>query len=135
MAGAHFDLALGVDAALAIKRTLTNRFVEKTGFTNGGHRVTYEINLELTNHKSTPLTLKLAEPLPVIRHEKIVVKLLTPTPREIGTTETADDSKAFQRDTEGILTWTGSLAPGATRELTLKFSIEHPADLAVTGVE
>ncbi len=133
MPGEDFELALGVDEAVVVERTLLNRFVEKTGFTNSGTRVTYEVKLELTNHKTVPVTLRLAEPLPVSRHEKITVKILAPAERDIATGD--DKTKAFHRDDEGILTWTGSLAPGASRSLTLKFSIEHPNDLDVTGVE
>ena len=132
MAGEEFDLALGVDESVEIERTLVNRFVEKVGFTNSGTRVTYEIALKLTNHKAVPVMVELAEPLPVSRHEKIIVKILEPAERDIGGPE---DNSAFKRDEEGILTWTGSLAAGATREMTLKFSIEHPNDLNVTGVE
>ncbi len=133
MPGAEFDLALGVDEGIAIERTLTDRFVEKTGFTNSGTRVTYAVKLELTNHKAVPVSLRLAEPLPLSRHEKIIVKLLAPTERDIASGD--DKSKAFHRDDEGILTWTGTLAPGASRTLELKFSIEHPNDLPVTGVQ
>jgi uncharacterized protein (TIGR02231 family) len=132
MPGEEFELALGVDEALAIERTLINRFVEKTGFTNSGLRTTYEIKTEVTNHKTIPVSIELAEPLPVSRHEKIIIKLIEPAEREIGS---AKDAKAYTRNDEGILTWTGSLAPGATRTLTFKFSIEHPADLNVSGVE
>jgi uncharacterized protein (TIGR02231 family) len=128
----EFELALGVDDAVSIERTLVNRFVEKTGLTNSGTRVTYEVKLAITNHKATPITLQLAEPLPVSRHEKIIVKLISPPERQIGGPE---DTSAFKRDEEGILTWTGSLAAGATKEHTLKFSIEHPNSLDVSGVE
>jgi len=132
MAGEEFELALGVDEAVAVERTLVNRFVEKTGFTNKSTRTTYEILIKLSNHKSIPVSVELAEPLPVSRHEKIIVKLVEPTDRDIGG---PDDNQAFTRDEEGILTWTGSLGAGATREMTLKFSIEHPNDLNVQGVE
>lgn len=132
MANEEFELALGVDDAVSVERTLVNRFVEKTGFTNSGRRVTYEIALEITNNKSIPVTLELSESLPVSRNEKIIVKILEPDERDIGGPE---DNNAFKRDDNGILTWTGSLAPGATKNLTLEFSIEHPADMDVTGVE
>jgi len=132
MANEEFELALGVDDAVSVERTLVNRFVAKTGFTNSGHRVTYEVAIELTNNKSIPVTLEVSESLPVSRHEKITVKILQPNEREIGG---PDDNTAFKRDENGILTWTGSLAPGATRNLTLEFSIEHPADMDVSGVE
>ncbi len=132
MAGEEFELALGVDEAVAIERTLVNRFVEKIGFGNKSTRVTYEIAIKITNHKTIPVSIELAEPLPVSRHEKIIVKLAEPDDSDIGG---PDDNSAFTRDDEGILTWKGSLAPGAVRDMTLKFSIEHPNDLNVQGVE
>jgi uncharacterized protein (TIGR02231 family) len=132
MAGEEFELALGVDEAVAVERTLVNRFVEKVGFTNKSTRTTYEIAIKLTNHKSIPVGVELAESLPVSRHEKIIVKLVEPDEDDIGG---PDDNHAFTRDEEGVLTWTGSLAPGARRDMTLKFSIEHPNDLNVQGVE
>jgi len=125
----EFDLALGVDDGVAIERTILNRFVEETGLVSKGTRVTHEIKVEVTNHKAVPVDLKLAEPLPVSRHEDIKVTIATPAARDIG------EGKAYTRDDEGILTWTGTLAPGATRELLLKFSIEHPNTLPVDGVE
>lgn len=129
MPGEEFDLALGVDEAVAVERTVLNRFVEETGAFTKGTRVTYEIKVELTNHKPIPVTLQLEEPLPRSRHEDIKVAIATPAARDIGA------GKVFTRDDEGILTWNGTLAPGATRELTLKFSIEHPNSLNVIGVE
>jgi uncharacterized protein (TIGR02231 family) len=132
MAGEEFELALGVDEAVAVERTLVNRFVENVGFTNKSTRTTYEIAIKLTNHKSIPAGVELAESLPVSRHEKIIVKLVEPDEDDIGG---PDDNHAFTRDEEGVLTWTGSLAPGARRDMTLKFSIEHPNDLNVQGVE
>lgn len=132
MATEEFDLALGVDDAVTVERTMINRFVEKTGLTNSGRRVTYEYAVEVTNNQSGAIMLQLSEPLPVSRHEKIIVKVIEPAERQIGE---PDDNSAFKRDEQGILTWTGSLAPSAARTLKLKFSIEHPADLNVTGVE
>ncbi len=132
MAHEEFELALGVDDAVKTERTLVNRFVEKTGLTNSGTRVTYEYVVTLKNHQAGPITIQLSEPLPVSRHEKIIVKVLDPNERQIGG---SDDNSAFKRDEQGILTWTGSLAPGAERTLPLKFSIEHPNDLNVVGIE
>lgn len=38
-------------------------------------------------------------------------------------------------DSDGVLTWTFELKPGEKRDLPLKFSVEHPADFPVTGLE
>jgi len=123
MPGEKFDLALGADEGVAVKRKLNNRLVEETGLVNKGRRVTYDFTLSVQNNKRTAVHLVLLDQVPVSRHEKIVVKLLSPDAREV------------KPDSDGTLTWTLDLKPGEKREIPLKFSVEHPADLPVTGVE
>ena len=121
--GEKFDLALGVDEGLALKRKLVNRFAEDTGLTNGGRRVTYEFLLTVQNNKPTAERVVLQDQLPVSRNEKIVVKHLSPDPKDL------------KPDNEGILKWTLDLKPGEKREITLKFSVDHPAEVNVAGLE
>jgi len=120
--GEKFDLALGADEGIALKRTLVKRFAEDTGLTNGGRRVTYEFLLSVQNNKKTAERVVLQDQLPVSRNEKIVVKHLAPDPKDL------------KPDAEGLLKWTLDLKPGEKRELTLKFSIDHPADVNVSGL-
>jgi uncharacterized protein (TIGR02231 family) len=121
--GEKFDLALGADEGIALKRTLVKRFAEDTGLTNGGRRVTYEFLLSVQNNKKTAERIALHDQLPVSRNEKIVVKHLAPDPKDL------------KPDAEGLLKWTLDLKPGEKREITLKFSIDHPADVNVSGLQ
>jgi len=121
--GEKFDLALGVDEGLALKRKLVNRFAEDTGLTSGGRRVTYEFLLTVQNNKPTAERVVLRDQLPISRNEKIVVKHLAPDPKDL------------KPDNEGILKWTLDLKPGEKREITLKFSVDHPAEVNVAGLE
>ena len=121
--GEKFDLALGADEGIALKRTLVKRFAEDTGLTNGGRRVTYEFLLSVQNNKKTAERIALHDQLPVSRNEKIVVKHLAPDPKDL------------KPDAEGLLKWTLDLKPGEKREITLKFSIDHPADINVSGLQ
>jgi uncharacterized protein (TIGR02231 family) len=121
--GEKFDLSLGVDEGIALKRKLVNRFAEDTGFTNGGRRVTYEFLLSVQNNKKTAERVVLLDQLPISRNEKIVVKHLSPDPKDL------------KPDNEGVLKWTLDLKPGEKREITLKFSVDHPADVNVTGLQ
>jgi uncharacterized protein (TIGR02231 family) len=123
MPGEKFDLALGADEGVSVKRKLINRFVEDTGVVNKSKRVTYDILLTVQNNKKTAEKLVLTDQIPVSRHEKIIVKVLAPSEREL------------KPDAEGRLKWTLSLNPGEKRELPLKFSVEHPNDLPVEGLE
>ncbi|MBI5766815.1 MAG: mucoidy inhibitor MuiA family protein [Verrucomicrobia bacterium] len=123
MSGEKFDLALGADEGIAVKHKRVQRFTEDTGLTNSGKRITYEYLLTLQNNKKTAARIIVNDQLPVSRNEKIVVKQLAPEAKEIKPTA------------EGALKWTLDLKPGEKRELTLKFSIDHPNDVQVTGLE
>ena len=138
MPGEKFTLSLGADEGVSIKRKIVSRFTEDTGFTTRSRRTTYDILVTVTNNKRTTERVVIKDAVPVARDEKIVVKLLTPAERDLLKPEevTAQPPKlGIARDADGKLTWRLDLKPGEKRELPLKFSIEHPADLPVTGVE
>lgn len=123
MAGEKFDLALGADEGVAVKHKRVQKFTELTGLTNSGTRYTYEYLITIENNKKTPSRVVVHDQLPLARHEKIIVKQISPDAREV------------KPDNEGLLKWALDLKPGEKRELTVKFTIEHPNDLNVTGVE
>lgn len=132
MPGEKFELALGADEGIAIKRKVVNRFTEDTGFVTKGKRVTYEFLVTITNHKKTAEHLVFKDVVPVSRNEKVVVKLLTPREDDLGT---ADQPKEITREADGKLVWRLDLKPGEKRELPLKFSVDYPANLPVSGLE
>jgi len=123
MPAEKFDLALGADEGIAVKHRRVQRFTENTGLTNSGRRLTYEYLLTIQNNKSAAARIVVSDQIPLSRHEKIVVKQVAPAEREL------------KPDNEGKLKWTLDLKPGEKRELTVKFTVEHPADLDVTGLE
>lgn len=123
MPGERFDLALGADEGISVKHKRLQRFVEQTGLVNSGTRLTYEFLITIQNNKRTAERVVVTDQVPLSRHEKVTVKQLVPTPTEL------------KPDNEGLLKWTLDLKPGEKRELTVKFSVEHPNDLHVTGLE
>jgi hypothetical protein len=68
----------------------------------------------------------------VSRNEKIEVNLITPAEKDVGTKE---QPKEVTREEDGRLVWRLDLKPGEKREVPVKFNIEHPGDLNVTGLE
>ncbi len=132
MSGEKFELALGADEGVAIKRKLVNRFTEDTGLTSSGRRTTYEVLVTVTNNKKTAERVVFKEGVPLSRDEKITVKILTPAERDTGTKAAP---KEVTMEEDGKLVWRLDLKPGEKREIPLKYSIEHPANLAVTGIE
>jgi uncharacterized protein (TIGR02231 family) len=123
MPGEKFDLALGADEGISVKHKRVNRFTEDTGLTNSGKRITYEYLLTIQNNKKTAARVVVVDQIPVSRNEKVVVKQLAP------------DAKEVKPTPEGALKWTLELKPAEKREITLKFSVDYPNDVQVTGVE
>lgn len=132
MAGEKFELALGADESIAIKRKLVNRFAEDTGLTSKGRRVTYEFITTVTNNKKTAERVVFKDLLPISRNEKIVVKLIGPDPKDVGA---KDKPKEVTLEDDGKMVWRIDLMPGEKRDIQLKFSVEYPADVSVTGLE
>ena len=132
MPGETLALSLGVDDSIAVKRRIVKRFTEDTGLTNSGRRITHEYVVTLTNNKKTAERIVLREPTPVSRDEKIVVKVITPAERDISS---ATAPKEISREADGILAWRIDLKPGEKREVPIKLTIEHPADVTVTGLD
>ncbi|MBC8039425.1 MAG: mucoidy inhibitor MuiA family protein [Opitutaceae bacterium] len=138
MPGEKFTLNLGADEGISIKRKIVSRFTEDTGFTTKSRRTTYDILVTVTNNKRTAERVVIKDAAPVPRDEKIIVKILAPAERDLLKPEDAAAQPpkiGIARDADGKLTWRYDLKPGEKREIPLKFSIEHPADLPVTGVE
>jgi uncharacterized protein (TIGR02231 family) len=123
MPGEKFDLALGADEGIAIKRKLNNRFTEDTGLVNRGQRVTYDFTLTVQNNKPAAEKIVVQDQLPVSRNEKIVVKLL------------GSDDRPAKPESDGTLKWVLDLKPGEKREIPLRFSVEYPNEVTVTGLE
>lgn len=122
MPGEKLELAMGADDGISIKRQLVNRFTESTGFSDSGKRVTYEYKITVKNNKATKEQVVFKDRLPVSRNEKIVVKLLSPADRDI------------KREEDGKLAWEWELEPGKSRETVLKFSVDYPGDIEVSGI-
>ena len=122
MPGEKVELALGADDGISIKRQLVNRYTESTGFSGSGKRVTYEYKITVKNNKATKEQVTFKDRLPISRNEKIVVKLLSPSDRDV------------KREEDGKLAWEWDLEPGKSRETVLKFSVDYPGDIDVSGL-
>ena len=132
MQGEPFILSLGADDSINITRKLINRFVEDIGIGNRSKRITYDILVTVTNFKTTPEQVRFRETVPVSQNERVVVRMIAPQEREIGTQQ---NLREVIREVDGKLTWRLNLQPGEKREIPLKYSIEFPADVVVSGLQ
>lgn len=116
-------LSLGVDEGITIERKLKKKFTEYSGLISKETKVNYEYTHELVNAKDKEINISINDHFPVSRNEKIKVDLESPK------------KDVAEISADGIITWKVKLAPGEKKNLSLKFRVEYPKDLTVTGLE
>ena len=120
-AGEEFELQLGVDDQIRVERTLRRRSTGKAVI--GGTRtidVGYEITVE--NHRTGKTKVSVHDRIPVSTDAEIRVRL-----RE------ANPAPAEQTDL-GELTWELALDGGQEATVRYRFTVEHPAQVTVSGL-
>jgi uncharacterized protein (TIGR02231 family) len=119
--GQEFKINLGIDEGLKIERDLVERQVDKK-LMSSQRRVTYAYRLVVTNLLNQSANLKLTEQLPVSKNEQIKVRLIRSNPQ-------------IQLGEMGILEWNILLAAQEQQELYYQFTVEHPPELTVLGLD
>jgi uncharacterized protein (TIGR02231 family) len=118
--GQEFQLNLGIDEGLKIERDMVEREVDKKLIGNT-RRITFGYRLTITNLKEQEAGLKLTEQIPTSRNEQIKIKLNKTSP-------------SLQPGEMGVLEWQLALAAKNKREIYYQFTVEHPADVTITGL-
>jgi uncharacterized protein (TIGR02231 family) len=119
--GEEFEVQLGVDDQIKVERKLRRRSTSKALL--GGTRtidIGYEITVE--NHRDRKATVSVHDHIPVSTDGDIKVRARETTPVP---TETDD---------LGELTWNLALSPRQSAVIKHRFTVEHPAQAAVTGL-
>ena len=122
LAGDEMRLTLGRDETILVSSKLQKQFTERIGAFNKKVRKHYEYQAEIVNGKSRPITLLVREQVPVSAHEEITVEITSPTPKEA------------EIGSDGIVTWTLTLAPGEKRQLSTIFAVSYPEDQEISGL-
>jgi uncharacterized protein (TIGR02231 family) len=119
--GEEFEVQLGVDDQIKVERKLRRRTTSKALL--GGTRtidIAYEITVD--NHRDRKATVSVHDHIPVSSDGDIKVRARETTPPPAET------------DDLGELTWNLALAPRASATIKHRFTVEHPAQAAVTGL-
>ena len=119
--GEEFEVQLGVDDQIKVERKLRRRGTSKALL--GGTR-TVDIGYEITvdNHYERKATVSVHDHIPVSTDGDIKVRAREATPPPAET------------DDLGELTWKLALAPRESATIRHRFTVEHPAQVAVTGL-
>jgi uncharacterized protein (TIGR02231 family) len=119
--GEEFEVQLGVDDQIKVERKLRRRAASKALL--GGTRsidIGYEITVE--NHRDRAATVSVHDHIPVSTDGDVKVRARESSPPPAET------------DDLGELTWNLALAPRESASIRHRFTVEHPAQVTVTGL-
>lgn len=126
--GQDFDLYLGVDENVKVKREQIERKVDDTligGIQSPNRKTIFKYKLSVENFASKPIAFKLFDSVPVSENDKIRVKIY-----DVSVPPTTKDWK----DRKGVWLWELKLNPKEKKEIFYSFIVEHPRDINVGGI-
>jgi len=126
--GEEFDLYLGMDENVKVKREQIEKKVDETliaGIPSPTKRTALKYKLTVENYKSKKINVKLFEAMPVSEDDRIKVKIekLSLEPKE-----------KDWKDRKGVWLWELELEPKQKKEIIYTFIIEHPREMLVEGL-
>lgn len=116
------NVFLGIDNSLSVEKKLIKKFTEYSGLMSKSQKITYEYEINITNGKNKDVKIIVEDNYPVSLNEKIKVDLIEPKKRDVEITK------------DGIIKWNLILKPRSKKSLNLKFNIEYPKDIEVSGI-
>lgn len=116
-------VGLGVDEGIKIDRKLDRKFTEYSGTFSKNRVINYEYSITITNGKNRDIDIEIKDHHPVPKNEKIKVELKAPQRSEAEISE------------DGLILWKLTLKKAETKKLFIKFTVEHPRDLIISGLE
>ncbi|MCC6906118.1 MAG: mucoidy inhibitor MuiA family protein [Anaerolineae bacterium] len=120
--GEEFEVQLGVDNRLRVKRELTRREVSKA-LIGPTRRLDFAYRVTLNSLLDRPVSVTVHDRLPLSLHESIRTKLASAQPQP-------------QEQTDmNILKWTVTLQPGKQQDITFTYQVEHPRGTPITGLD
>ena len=126
--GQEFDLYLGIDENIKIKREQISKKIDDVliaGIASPNIKTTYVYKLTVENATQKPAAVKLFEAIPVSQSERIKTKVFGIS---------LEPTKKDWEDRKGIWLWELKLDPNAKKEIAYSFSVEHGRGIQVDGI-
>jgi uncharacterized protein (TIGR02231 family) len=121
--GAKFDLFLGIDEGIRVKREELKDKRSKSGIFNKKKRQVFAYKITVENYKDKPHVIVVYDHIPVAANDEIKVSLgeTMPKPTEFD-------------EANGKMSWEITLNPREKREIWYEFSVEWPQDKQISGL-
>ncbi len=127
--GEEFDLFLGVDDNVKVKRQLLEKKVDDVllaGIPSPNKKISYKYKITLENYKNKKSSIYLYDAIPVSQNDRIKVKVEKVS---------LEPNKKDWEDRKGIWRWELGLEPKAKQEIFLTYSVEFPRDMRLENLD
>lgn len=120
---------LGIDEGVRVERKFLKKYERKDGhvFSKKTKNLVYEYLLEVKNFKAGTVELIIKDQLPISQNDQIKVALLAPAYTK--------DSEVLKINKVKELEWSYKLEPDQLLEIPFIFSVTHPNDVWLLGIE
>jgi len=126
--GEEFDLYLGADENVKVKREQIEKKVDETliaGIPAATKRTIFKYKLTVENYKSKKVNVKLFEAMPVSEDDRIKVKI---------DKVSLEPKQKDWKDRKGVWLWEIELEPRSKKEIFYNFIVDHPREMQIEGL-
>ena len=120
--GDKIELLLGVEERITVSRELTRRDVDKR-LLRDRRRIQYGYKIELKNLLADTVTVTVEDQIPVSRHDQIKVNMESIRPQPV------------EQSALNLVKWQLQMPQESTTTISYTYSVEHPREMRVTGLE
>lgn len=127
-AGDVFDLNLGIDREIKVKREKVKDKIRETFFGKFERNTIVRdmaVKVMAENLKSKPVTIHVLESIPVSRTDKIKVEDIRMKP---------EPNERNYQNREGVMFWSFVVEPGGLKEVDISFTVSYPKNEPVRGL-
>lgn len=126
--GEEFDLYLGRDENVKVKREMLEKKVDETlmaGIPAPNRKIVFKYKLSVENYKSKNIKVKLFEAMPVSEDDRIKIKI---------TQNSLEPKVKDWQDRRGVWLWELDLEPKVKKEILYTYIVEYPRNMQVEGL-
>ncbi len=125
--GEEFWTFLGIDEGMKVKYKFLRKYRKDEGLLNKKTVFIYEYLIRITNNKKTREELVVWDQIPISENKDIVVTIINPKYEK--------DTDALKMNEHKFLEWFFKPEAGEKIEIPFSFSVEHPRNMNVTGLQ
>lgn len=119
----EMQISLGIDESIRVERKRVKKFTEYAGIVSKTEKIIFEYEIVIRNGKSKEVGLIVKDNYPISLNEQIKIQLEEPKEKEAEITK------------DGIIIWKLDVAPKSSKTLNLRFAVEYPKGLRISGIE